>query len=93
MARQRGKQNPLLELPLIRLQCTDARRRVAPTPGGSGNTTPDESDAASTRVPEVTQVGGLDEDNAFAVFVSYVEIYNNYVYDLLEDVNPDNMKK
>ncbi|XP_015439074.1 PREDICTED: kinesin-like protein KIF23 [Dufourea novaeangliae] len=27
----------------------------------------------------------VDEDNAYAVFVTYVEIYNNSVYDLLED--------
>ncbi|XP_043237418.1 kinesin-like protein KIF23 isoform X1 [Amphibalanus amphitrite] len=78
---------------------TPRKRRVPPTPGGagggggSGSVTPDESDAASTRVPEVSQVSGLDEDNAFAVFVSYVEIYNNYVYDLLEEVAPENMKK
>ena len=44
-------------------------------------------------MPEVSQVAGLDEDNAFAVFVSYVEIYNNYVYDLLEEVSTENMKK
>jgi len=29
----------------------------------------------------------LDEDNAFAVFISYTEIYNNYVFDLLENIN------
>ncbi|XP_017071631.1 kinesin-like protein KIF23 [Drosophila eugracilis] len=28
---------------------------------------------------------GLDEDNMFSVFVTYIEIYNNSVYDLLED--------
>ncbi|XP_002026952.2 kinesin-like protein KIF23 [Drosophila persimilis] len=28
---------------------------------------------------------GLDEDNMYSVFVTYVEIYNNSVYDLLED--------
>ncbi|XP_031832640.1 kinesin-like protein KIF23 isoform X2 [Nomia melanderi] len=27
----------------------------------------------------------VDEDNAYAVFVTYVEIYNNSVYDLLDD--------
>lgn len=27
----------------------------------------------------------VDEDNAYAVFVTYIEIYNNSVYDLLED--------
>ncbi|XP_037092090.1 kinesin-like protein KIF23 [Pollicipes pollicipes] len=70
---------------------TPRKRRVAPA--GSGSVTPEESDAASTRVPEISQVSGLDEDNAYAVFVSYVEIYNNYVYDLLEEVAPENMKK
>ncbi|XP_076292183.1 kinesin-like protein KIF23 isoform X2 [Lasioglossum baleicum] len=27
----------------------------------------------------------IDEDNAYAVFITYIEIYNNSVYDLLED--------
>ncbi|XP_078035417.1 kinesin-like protein KIF23 isoform X2 [Augochlora pura] len=27
----------------------------------------------------------VDEDNAYAVFVTYIEVYNNSVYDLLED--------
>jgi len=29
-------------------------------------------------------ISKFDEDNAFSVFVSYVEIYNNYIYDLLD---------
>lgn len=28
---------------------------------------------------------GVDEDCCYSVFVSYIEIYNNYIYDLLED--------
>ncbi len=36
------------------------------------------------RVPDNSRVRGADEDNAYAVFVSYIEIYNNYVYDLLD---------
>ena len=31
----------------------------------------------------------VDEDNGYAVFVSYVEIYNNFIYDLLEDAKQD----
>lgn len=27
----------------------------------------------------------IDEDNAYAVFVTYIEIYNNSVYDLLDE--------
>ncbi|CAN7984364.1 unnamed protein product, partial [Ixodes hexagonus] len=41
----------------------------------------------TTRVYETAKVDDLDPDMAYAVFVSYIEIYNNYVYDLLED-NP-----
>lgn len=39
---------------------------------------------ASRASSDVTALFGLDEDNSFAVFITYVEIYNNSVYDLLE---------
>ena len=40
------------------------------------------------RVPENRKCSQkADEDSNYAVFVSYVEIYNNYIYDLLEDIN------
>lgn len=39
---------------------------------------------ASKASTDVTTLSGLDEDNSFAVFITYVEIYNNSVYDLLE---------
>ena len=46
------------------------------------------------RVPESRRIEGIiDEDSGYAVFVSYVEIYNNYVYDLLEDTPPDSNVK
>lgn len=34
---------------------------------------------------DVTKVEGINEDNQYAVFVTYVEIYNNSVFDLLEE--------
>jgi len=34
----------------------------------------------------------VDNDSSYAVFVSYVEIYNNYIYDLLEEVPIDPIK-
>ncbi|CAH0404452.1 unnamed protein product [Chilo suppressalis] len=34
---------------------------------------------------DITKVEGINEDNQYAVFVTYVEIYNNSVFDLLED--------
>lgn len=36
-----------------------------------------------------TRVEDIDEGNIYAVFVSYIEIYNNYVYDLLEELPHD----
>lgn len=33
-----------------------------------------------------------DNNNSFAVFVSYIEVYNNYVYDLLDDKFIDQIK-
>lgn len=27
----------------------------------------------------------VDEDSVYGVFVSYIEIYNNYIYDLLDE--------
>ena len=38
------------------------------------------------RVPEVRKASTkVDEDRNYAVFVSYVEFYNNSIYDLLDD--------
>ncbi|XP_045771069.1 kinesin-like protein KIF23 [Maniola jurtina] len=37
---------------------------------------------------EVTKVEGVIEDNQYAVFVTYIEVYNNSVFDLLEDTPP-----
>ncbi|KAM7002590.1 LOW QUALITY PROTEIN: kinesin-like protein KIF23 [Tautogolabrus adspersus] len=35
---------------------------------------------------------GVDEDSSYSVFVSYIEIYNNYIYDLLEETQEDAIK-
>ena len=37
----------------------------------------------SSRVPEPYKIN-VDEDAQYTVFISYVEVYNNYIYDLLE---------
>ena len=37
------------------------------------------------RSAEESQLIQVDPDNVYAVFVTYVEIYNNSVYDLLEE--------
>ncbi|XP_053574462.1 kinesin-like protein KIF23 isoform X8 [Bombina bombina] len=38
------------------------------------------------------KVEEVDEDSVYSVFVSYIEIYNNYIYDLLEEVSMDPIK-
>ena len=45
----------------------------------------DSSSPVSSRITDESLVQGIVEDNSYAVFISYFEIYNNYVYDLLED--------
>ncbi|XP_054719121.1 kinesin-like protein KIF23 [Uloborus diversus] len=44
-----------------------------------------------TRVPDPAVVD-VNPDVNYAVFVSYVEIYNNYIYDLLEDAAADSRR-
>lgn len=41
---------------------------------------------------EASKSEGVDEDSSYSVFVSYIEIYNNYIYDLLEDTQEDAIK-
>lgn len=40
---------------------------------------------ASKSSTDISPLPGIDEDNMYAVFITYVEIYNNSVYDLLEE--------
>ena len=37
-------------------------------------------------VQEFCKAEGIDEDSVYGVFVSYIEIYINYIYDLLQGV-------
>ena len=46
------------------------------------NSDPEIASQAST---EASPLYGVNEDNMYAVFVTYVEVYNNHVFDLLED--------
>uniref|UniRef100_A0A672SPV8 Kinesin-like protein n=1 Tax=Sinocyclocheilus grahami TaxID=75366 RepID=A0A672SPV8_SINGR len=41
---------------------------------------------------EACKADGVDEDSSYSVFVSYIEIYNNYIYDLLEETPIDLIK-
>lgn len=50
-------------------------------------------DIADMIKPEDSTKGdGVDEDSSYSVFVSYIEIYNNYIYDLLEETQEDAIK-
>lgn len=44
------------------------------------------------KVEEANKAEGVDEDSSYSVFVSYIEIYNNYIYDLLEETQEDLIK-
>ncbi|XP_026760019.1 kinesin-like protein KIF23 [Galleria mellonella] len=52
--------------------------------GRKNNSNPDLAMSST----DITKIEGLNEDNQYAVFVTYVEIYNNSVFDLLEDGPP-----
>lgn len=43
----------------------------------------------SDRQKDPSIVLDVDKDGNYAVFVSFVEIYNNYIYDLLEELPYD----
>ncbi|XP_050443213.1 kinesin-like protein KIF23 [Adelges cooleyi] len=55
--------------------------------------TPKKRDGDSNRVPFDYKIVDIDQDVAYSVFISYVEIYHNYVYDLLEDVSDGEIKR
>uniref|UniRef100_A0AAZ3RSF1 Kinesin-like protein n=1 Tax=Oncorhynchus tshawytscha TaxID=74940 RepID=A0AAZ3RSF1_ONCTS len=50
---------------------------------------PDPEFADMISPEEACKCEGVDEDSCYSVFVSYIEIYNNYIYDLLEDTPID----
>jgi len=46
----------------------------------------DSDGALSQRTADTTKIENVDGDDTYTVFVTYVEIYCNAVYDLLKDV-------
>ncbi|CAL4093647.1 unnamed protein product, partial [Meganyctiphanes norvegica] len=51
------------------------------------------SSESTERIPDSSRIPNIDEDNVYGVFVAYIEIYNNYIYDLLEDTTENGMKR
>ncbi|XP_076589236.1 kinesin-like protein KIF23 isoform X2 [Chaetodon auriga] len=63
---------------------------VPKTPSSRQKLDPEIADMIKSE--EAYKVDGVDEDSSYSVFVSYIEIYNNYIYDLLEETQEDAIK-
>ncbi|NXN42328.1 KIF23 protein, partial [Rhinoptilus africanus] len=74
---------------LLERQKRDAMPVPKPTPG-KRQIDPEIADMINMQ--DQCKVEEVDEDNVYCVFVSYIEIYNNYIYDLLEEAPFDPIK-
>ncbi|NXN61144.1 KIF23 protein, partial [Rynchops niger] len=74
---------------LLERQKREAMPVPKPTPG-KRQIDPEIADMIN--VQDQCKVEEVDEDNVYCVFVSYIEIYNNYIYDLLEEAPFDPIK-
>ncbi|KAG7221767.1 hypothetical protein INR49_029150 [Caranx melampygus] len=68
---------------LLERQKRDNQQSVPKTPSSRQKPDPEFADMISS--DEACKSENVDEDCCYSVFVSYIEIYNNYIYDLLED--------
>lgn len=50
-------------------------------------------DGENDRIRFDYKIVDIEQDVAYSVFISYVEIYHNYVYDLLEDVSDGEIRR
>uniref|UniRef100_A0A3P8VDI2 Kinesin-like protein n=1 Tax=Cynoglossus semilaevis TaxID=244447 RepID=A0A3P8VDI2_CYNSE len=48
--------------------------------------------ADMVRAEDAYKAEDVDEDSSYSIFVSYIEIYNNYIYDLLEENQEDTIR-
>ncbi|XP_063052566.1 kinesin-like protein KIF23 isoform X3 [Engraulis encrasicolus] len=75
---------------LLERQKRDSQQAPPKTPITRQRLDPEFADMI--RPDEACKADGVDEDSSYSVFVSYIEIYNNYIYDLLEDTPTDPLK-
>ncbi|XP_044049909.1 kinesin-like protein KIF23 isoform X7 [Siniperca chuatsi] len=68
---------------LLERQKRDSQQSVPKTPSSRQKADPEFADMISSE--EACKSENVDEDCCYSVFVSYIEVYNNYIYDLLED--------
>jgi len=75
---------------LLERQKRDSQQAPPKTPITRQRLDPEFADMI--RPDEACRADGVDEDSSYSVFVSYIEIYNNYIYDLLEETSTDPLK-
>ncbi|XP_062318405.1 kinesin-like protein KIF23 isoform X2 [Osmerus eperlanus] len=68
---------------LLERQRRENQSSVPKTPSSKQRLDPEFADMINPE--EACKAEGVDEDSSYSVFVSYIEIYNNYIYDLLEE--------
>ncbi|XP_010768266.1 kinesin-like protein KIF23 isoform X1 [Notothenia coriiceps] len=68
---------------LLERQKRESQPTVPKTPSSRQKADPELADMINSE--EACKSENVDEDCCYSVFVSYIEIYNNYIYDLLED--------
>ncbi|KAM4593885.1 kinesin-like protein KIF23 isoform 2-T2 [Odontesthes bonariensis] len=76
---------------LLERQKRDSQQSVPKTPSSRQKADPEFADMISPE--EACRSESVDEDCSYSVFVSYIEIYNNYIYDLLEDAPFDPIRQ
>ncbi|XP_051792580.1 kinesin-like protein KIF23 isoform X3 [Acanthochromis polyacanthus] len=72
---------------LLERQKRDSQQSVPKTPSSRQKADPEFADMISSE--EACKCESVDDDCCYSVFVSYIEIYNNYIYDLLEETPYD----
>ncbi|XP_071392323.1 kinesin-like protein KIF23 isoform X1 [Centroberyx affinis] len=68
---------------LLERQKRESQQSVPKTPSSRQKADPEFADMISPE--DACKSENVDEDCCYSVFVSYIEIYNNYIYDLLEE--------
>ncbi|XP_056906963.1 kinesin-like protein KIF23 isoform X2 [Takifugu flavidus] len=75
---------------LLERQRRDNNQTFPKTPSSKQKLDPEIADMITPE--EAWKADGVDEDSGYSIFVSYIEIYNNYIYDLLEETQEDAIK-
>ncbi|XP_041854181.1 kinesin-like protein KIF23 isoform X4 [Melanotaenia boesemani] len=75
---------------LLERQRRESNLSVPKTPSSRQKIDPEIADMIKTE--DAYKADGVDEDSSYSIFVSYIEIYNNYIYDLLEESQEDAIK-